>query len=113
MGIYDRRELAHRMLDGYDASLVWDSASDEVVVICTLGTGSRLEFSPKRHQALDALRSPFEYAEQIQAGWRASPTVETCATGDHQPPQCRRRWGIPRLRCGDGTSDTKTEEQRR
>ncbi len=113
MGIYDRRELAHRMFDGYDASLVWDSASDEVVVICTLGTGSRLEFSPKRHQALDALRSPFEYAEHIPAGWRASPTVETCATGHHQPRRSRRRWGIPRLRCGDGTSDTKTEEQRR
>jgi len=110
MGLYDRRELARRMCDGYDVSLVWDSASDEVVVICTLRTGSRLEFSPRRDEAMNALRNPFEYAEHAQAGWRASPTVERCMS-DRQLRRCRQRWALRLPRSADRTSDTAPEEQ--
>jgi hypothetical protein len=111
MGLYDRRELARQLGDGYDVSLVWDSASDEVVVICTLRTGCRLEFSPRRHEAMDALQSPFQYAERAQAGWRASPTVETCKS-EGQLRRCRQRWATRLPRSADRTPETTTEEQR-
>ena len=62
-GAKDVRELAHRVSNGVDISLLWDAVEDSLMVIVTdVELGTALEVPAARDNALDVFYHPFAYA---------------------------------------------------
>ncbi len=58
-----RRELAYRASDGLEVTLLWHTATDELVVcVSDQRYGGQFEIRPERHGALDAYYHPYAYA---------------------------------------------------
>jgi hypothetical protein len=75
----ERRELAHRSIDGIEVTLFW-SKSTNMVTLEVLDSRSeeKLEFDVDSHTALDAFNHPYAYCGQapirrthasVEAGW--------------------------------------------
>jgi hypothetical protein len=63
-GTKDVRELAHRVSNGIDISLLWDAVEDSLMVIVTdVELGTALEVPAPRDNALDVFYHPFAYAD--------------------------------------------------
>jgi hypothetical protein len=73
------RELAHRRNDGIDVRMLWDSATDRVVVaVHDSKTGSEFEIVvAPGERALDVFHHPFAYAAVRQE--RARPALAEAA----------------------------------
>jgi hypothetical protein len=57
------RELAHRINDGLEVTLVWHQQQDELVVtVRDQRLGVSFQIRPEHHLALDAFYHPFSYA---------------------------------------------------
>jgi len=57
------RELAHRVNDGLEVTLLWHPATDELkVCVCDQRRGAYFEIRPERHLALDVFYHPYSYA---------------------------------------------------
>ncbi len=59
-----RRELAHRATDGLDVHLLWNPATDSVVVDVRDVAGSLLRVAAAPDKALDVFNHPFAYVRQ-------------------------------------------------
>ena len=60
-----RRELAHRISDGIEVTLLWCACHDTVAVqISDRGGDNLLEVVVPRERALDAFYHPYAYAAQ-------------------------------------------------
>ena len=70
----DYRELDHRVSDGIDVRMLWDAATDRVVIaVEDARTGESLSIDVRAgDSALDVFRHPFAYA-----GWRGIAPVRT------------------------------------
>jgi len=56
------RELAYRVNDGVEVTLLWDAADDELrICVCDHREGAYFEVLPERHEALDAFYHPYAY----------------------------------------------------
>jgi hypothetical protein len=56
------RELAYRLTDGVEVTLLWDAADDELrVCVCDHREGAYFEVVPAPHEALDAFYHPYAY----------------------------------------------------
>ena len=62
---HSRRELAHRMSNGIEVTLLWGPAKNEVVVeVIDHGAGLAFEIAVPSERALDAFHHPYAYASQ-------------------------------------------------
>jgi hypothetical protein len=60
---HSRRELAHRISNGIEVTLLWGPASSEVVVeVIDHGSGQLFEIAVPSDRALDAFHHPYAYA---------------------------------------------------
>jgi hypothetical protein len=69
------RELAHRRNDGLDIRLLWDSATDKVMVAlhdARTGDGFEVEVA-SNERALDVFHHPFAYAAFREAAKKRAP----------------------------------------
>jgi len=58
-----RRELAHRVSNGIEVTLLWGPARNEVVVeVIDHGAGTVFELTVPSERALDAFHHPYAYA---------------------------------------------------
>ena len=64
-------ELAHRINDGFQITLLWSRADDRLsVVVDHAATGESFELEAANgHDALDAFHHPFAYAATRGATW--------------------------------------------
>jgi hypothetical protein len=59
---YKRRELAHRLSDGIEVALYWDTVGDTLSLeVYDARTDEFYEIDVPRDRALDAFRHPFAY----------------------------------------------------
>ena len=69
---FRRRELAHRVSDGIEVALYWDTIGDTLSLeVYDAQSDELYELEVPRDRALDAFRHPFAYiaaAEAIPAG---------------------------------------------
>jgi hypothetical protein len=75
------RELAHRRNDGLDIRLLWDSATDRVLVALNdakTGEGFEVTVGPGE-RALDVFHHPFAYAAVRNAAKQRSPQLAEAA----------------------------------
>ena len=62
---HSRRELAHRMSNGIEVTLLWGPAKNEVVVeVIDHGAELAFEITVPSERALDAFHHPYAYASQ-------------------------------------------------
>jgi hypothetical protein len=67
-----RRELAHRISNGIEVTLLWGLASGEVVVeVVDHGTGHVFEVTVPSDRALDAFHHPYAYASHQGVDYEA------------------------------------------
>ena len=75
------RELAHRRNDGLDIRLLWDSATDRVLVSLSdakTGDGFEIAVGPDE-RALDVFHHPFAYAAVRDAAKQRYPQLAEAA----------------------------------
>ena len=59
----ERRELAHRTNDGFEVTLFWSKASNQVTIsVFHARSATALDFEVNGADALDAFNHPFAYA---------------------------------------------------
>jgi len=66
LSTHTRTELAHRVTDGVDVTLVWVQGSDEdetVVCVCDRREGAYFEIPAQPFLALDVYYHPFAYRD--------------------------------------------------
>ena len=70
------RELAHRINDGIDVTLMWHPAEDRVTVtVIDIKAGEAFEIAvPQGERALDVFEHPFAYAALRSADVRRDDT---------------------------------------
>jgi hypothetical protein len=62
-GATEVRELAHRVSNGVEVSLLWNAAEDSLtVIVADVELGTALEVPAARDNALDVFYHPFAYA---------------------------------------------------
>jgi hypothetical protein len=65
----NRRELARRLSDGIDVTLLWNEGTSRVTVqVLDTHSGEALQFQVDGSAALDAFRHPYAYAAAQRAG---------------------------------------------
>jgi hypothetical protein len=64
------RELAHRSGSGLEVTLLWEPATDALVVcVCDHERGAYFELSPERHRALNVYYHPYAYLDFCSFGY--------------------------------------------
>ena len=70
----ERRELAHRTNDGFDVTLFWSKASNQVTIsVFHARSATALDFEVDNAAALDAFNHPYAYAAAGGAHRIATP----------------------------------------
>ena len=63
----ERRELAHRITNGIDVTLLWiESTNTVAVAVLDTHSGEELEFEVDGSRALDAFNHPYAYAATVR-----------------------------------------------
>lgn len=66
-----KRELAYRMIDGLEVTLLWQPVSDDVIVcVCDQKYGAYFEIRPPQDCALDAFYHPYTYTSWNEVGYQ-------------------------------------------
>jgi hypothetical protein len=64
------KELAYRINDGLEVTLLWQPVSDDVIVcVCDQKHGAYFEIRPPQACALDAFYHPYSYASWNDVGY--------------------------------------------
>ena len=63
----ERRELAHRMSNGIEVTLLWTKSTNRVMIaVADTHSGEELEFEVDGSRALDAFHHPYAYAAVVR-----------------------------------------------
>ena len=72
----ERRELAHRSINGIEVMLLWTGSTNTVAVaVLDTNSGEELEFEVDGARALDAFNHPYAYAATVRVESTRAPRL--------------------------------------